>query len=136
MPAVVKEAEGLPFFKKGDPASPNNYRCIQLVSMLRKIIALPISKQLRALGEQRLLEYQCGFRPQRSCCDQLFTLRRLTELALAKQQRLYIAFVDLRKAFDSVNRTALWVVLLARGYPKTLCASSSTSTQTPPAGSG
>ncbi len=88
--------------------------------MLRKIIALILSRQLRALGEQRLLEYQCGFWPQRSCCDQLFSLRRLSELAQAKQQRLYIAFVDLRKAFDSVNRSALWMVLLASGLPEDL----------------
>jgi hypothetical protein len=48
---------------------------------------------------------------QRSCC-QLFSLRRLSELVQAKQQRLYIAFVDLRKAFDSINRCgpALWTL--------------------------
>jgi hypothetical protein len=88
--------------------------------MLRKIIALILSRQLRAVAEERLEEYQCGFRPQRGCSDQLFSLRRLTELALAKQQRLYLAFVDLCKAFDSVNRTALWAVLLASGLPEDL----------------
>jgi hypothetical protein len=120
MPAAVKKAEGLPFFKKGDASNPSNYRCIQLVSMLRKIIALVLSRQLRAVGEKRLLEYQCGFRPQRGCSDQLFSLRRVSELALAKQQRLYIAFVDLCKAFDSVNRAALWAVLRASGLPEDL----------------
>ncbi|GAB4813206.1 hypothetical protein N2152v2_000252 [Parachlorella kessleri] len=63
VPAVAKQAEELPFFKKGDPSNPGNYRCIQIISMLRKVMALTLSKQLRALGEQRLLEYQCGFRP-------------------------------------------------------------------------
>ena len=100
--------------------NPGNYRCIQIVSMLRKVMALTLSKQLRALGEQRLLEYQCGFRPQRSCSDQIFSLRRLSELAVAKQRRLYLAFVDLLKAFDSVNRAALWVVLLQSGLPEDL----------------
>ena len=120
MPAVVKEAEGLPFFKKGDPADPGNYRCIQLVSMLRKIIATALSQQLRDLAEQRLQEYQCGFRPQRGCSDQIFSVRRLSELSISLQQRLYIAFVDLRKAFDSVNRAALWAILRASGLPEPL----------------
>jgi hypothetical protein len=88
--------------------------------MLRKIIALIISQHLRALGEQRLMEYQCGFRPQRGCSDQLFSVRRLSELAVAKQRRLYLAFVDLCKAFDSVNRNALWAVLRASGLPEDL----------------
>ena len=35
MPAVVKESVLLPLFKKGDAADANNYRSIQLVSMLR-----------------------------------------------------------------------------------------------------
>ncbi len=51
MSVLVKEAEGLPFITKGDPASPKSYRCIQLANMLRKIIALTISKHLQALGE-------------------------------------------------------------------------------------
>jgi sarcosine oxidase/L-pipecolate oxidase len=118
MPAAAKEAEALPLFKKGDASNPGNYRCIQLVSMLRKVVALVLSRQLRALGEQRLLEHQCGFRPQRGCSDQMFSLRRLSELALAKQRQLYIAFVDLCKAFDSVNRDALWAVLRASGLPE------------------
>ncbi|GAB4817192.1 hypothetical protein N2152v2_004238 [Parachlorella kessleri] len=120
VPAVAKQAEGLPFFKKGDPSNPGNYRCIQIISMLRKVMALTLSKQLRALGEQRLLEYQCGFRPQRSCSDQMLILRRMSEMAVSKQQRLYLAFVDLLKAFDSVNRAALWVVLLQSGLPEDL----------------
>ena len=66
------------------------------------------------------MEYQCGFRPQRGCSDQQFSVRRMSELAAAKQQRLYLAFVDLCKAFDSVNRNALWAVLRASGLPEDL----------------
>jgi hypothetical protein len=117
MPAVVKQSVLLPFFKKGDAADPGNYRGIQLISLLRKIIALVLARDLcRRLGPG-LLEYQCGFRPQRSCADQLFTLRKLSELSVEWQQRLYIAFIDLAKAFDSIPRPALWAVLRARGVP-------------------
>ena len=30
---------------------------------------------------------------------------------LLKKRKLYVAFVDFKKAFDSVNRNALWAVL-------------------------
>ena len=120
MPAVVKESRLLPFHKKGDALDPNNYRGIQLISLLRKILALILAVALARCTNSGLLEYQCGFRPQRSCTDQLFTLRKLSELALEWQQRLYLAFVDLRKAFDSISRPALWVILRARGVPEQL----------------
>ena len=88
--------------------------------MLRKVIALVLSAELCKRLEPGLLEYQCGFRPQRGCADQLFTLRKLSELAVEWQQRLYVAFVDLRKAFDSISRPALWAVLRSRGVPEDL----------------
>ena len=120
VPAAVRQSDLLPFFKKGDPCDPSNYRGIQLVSMLRKVLALLVSKSLCQFLEPGLLEYQCGFRAQRGCADQLFTLRKLSELSVEWQQRLYIAFVDLRKAFDSIPRPALWVVLRSRGVPEQL----------------
>jgi hypothetical protein len=122
MPAVVKELLLLPLFKKGDATDAGNYRSIQLISLLRKIIALLLAGDLCPLVEPGMLEYQCGFRPQRSCADQLFTLRKLCDLAVEWQQRLYVTFIDLRKAFDSISRPALWAVLRLRGVPAALLA--------------
>lgn len=120
MPAAVKESELLPFFKKGDATNPSNYRGIQIISMLRKVVALILSEELCRRLEPGLLEYQCGFRPRRSCTDQIFALRKLSELSIEWQQRLYVGFVDLAKAFDSIPRPALWAVLRARGLPESL----------------
>jgi hypothetical protein len=84
------------------------------------VISLILAKDLSGRLEPGLLEHQCGFRPQRSCTDQIFTLRKLSELSVEWQQRLYVAFVDLRKAFDSIARPALWAILRARGVPEQL----------------
>lgn len=46
--------------------------------------------------------------------DAVFTLRMLMRQAFRYQQPLHMAFVDLKKAFDSVSREALWAVL--KGY--------------------
>jgi len=48
--------------------------------------------------------------------DMIFTARQLQEKC-SKQRELYAVFIDLTKAFDSVDRSALWEVLLRIGCP-------------------
>ena len=59
-------------------------------------------------------ESQCGFHKGRGCIDQVFSLRVLAEKAGEYNTPLYLCFVDLRNAYDSVSRDALWVVLQKR----------------------
>ena len=47
----------------------------------------------------------------------MFVIRRPQELARKKQIPLYVCFVDLTKADDSVDRTLLWTVLARVGVP-------------------
>ena len=55
MPDVVKCSELVPLHKKGDRTQPANYRGIQLISIVRKVIALVISVPLTAAVEGWLL---------------------------------------------------------------------------------
>ena len=54
------------------------------------------------------------FSHERWCIDHIFTLWTLAEKAREFNTTLYLAFVNLRKAYDSVNREALWLVLEGR----------------------
>ena len=63
-----------------------------------------------------LPEEQSGFRPNRSTTD-MFVIRRLQELARKKQIPLYVCFIDLTKAYDSVDRTLFRTVLARFGVP-------------------
>ena len=45
-------------------------------------------------------------------------IRRLQELARKKQLPLYACFIDLTKAYDSVDETLLWKVLTRFGVPQ------------------
>jgi sorting nexin-29 len=50
---------------------------------------------------------QCGFRPGYGTLDALFTLNHLISVARHQRRRLYVVFVDFKKAFDTVRRDLL-----------------------------
>lgn len=70
------------------------------------------------LGDDMLPESQCGFRKQRGTTDMVFTARQLQEKCQEQHRDLYSVFVDLTKAFDTVNRHGLWKVMAKYGCPK------------------
>ena len=90
--------------------------------ILLKIIARRFSDYCERLGI--LPEEQHGFRPNRSTTDMMFVIRRLQQLSRKKQIPLYVCFIDLTKAYDSVDRTRLWTVLARFGVPQRIILSS------------
>ena len=52
----------------------------------------------------------------------IFVARQLQEKCREQHQDLYMAFVDLTKAFDTVNRDLLWSILRKFGCPPTFFA--------------
>ena len=48
----------------------------------------------------------------------MFVFRRPQELARKKRIPLYVCFIDLTKAYNSVDRTLLWAVLARFGVPQ------------------
>ena len=108
--------------KKSDRSDCNNFRGISLVShagkVLLKIVASHLSDFCKA--QQILPEEQCGFRPARSTIDMLFVVHRLQELGRQRKIQLYMCFVDLQKAYDTVDRELLWKVLARAGVPSVM----------------
>ena len=49
--------------------------------------------------------------------DMIFSARQLQEKCQEQYKDLYLVFIDLTKAFDSVNRPGLWVILSKMGCP-------------------
>ena len=111
-------------FKKKDCTECRNYRGISLLAHAGKVLLKVIAGRLSDYCESEniLSEEQCGFRPQRSTVDMMFVVRRLQELARKKNTALHLCFIDLPKAYDSVDRTLLWDVLARSGVPSRMLA--------------
>ena len=105
---------------KGERNDCNNYRGISLLSIVGKVFARVILLGLQKLAERIYPESQCSFRAQRSTIDMVFSLRQLQDMCRKQQMPLCIAFIDLTKAFDLVNRDGLFKVLPKIGCPPKL----------------
>ena len=60
---------------------------------------------------------QYVFRPGRSCTDAIFTLRSVIDRFVRKNKTLYLCFIDISKAYDSIDRETAWNTLIHRGLP-------------------
>ena len=106
----------IPIYKnKGSRDDPNNYRGITILSCLGKLFTSVINSRLTSyLDATGLLgEEQAGFRANYSTTDHIFSLNSIIDIYLKHKKKLFCAFVDYAKAFDTINRHALWVKLIA-----------------------
>ena len=106
-----------PIYKnKGDESSPDNYmyRGITLLSCFGKLFTSILNNRLNNYLENMniLAEEQAGFRKGYSTTDHIFNLKCVIDLYLFRGKKLYCAFIDYKKAFDSVNRVYLWQKLI------------------------
>ena len=100
--------------KKGDVKNPDNYRGITILSCLGKLFTSILNERLNKFLEDSgiLNEEQAGFRKNYSTVDHIFSMKLLIDFYLHKGKKLYCAFVDYRKAFDSIDRVYLWKKLI------------------------
>lgn len=108
-----------PIFKKGDQRVTANYRPIAVTEPVLRLYAGILNRRLvdwtEASGARA--PSQAGFRPGLSTVHQLFALQHLISKHSHRQQPLYAAFVDLKAAYDTVQRPLLWEALLRLGVP-------------------
>ena len=94
--------------KKGDTANCDIRQGITLVSVPSKVFTRVLLNRIKEHVNQRLRKEQAGFHPNRSSIDQINSLRISIEPCIEWSSRLYTVFVDFEKAFDSINREAMW----------------------------
>jgi hypothetical protein len=104
-----------------DDACYDQHRCITIGSLLAKVFSMLLDARITDYLEANGLRsvYQGGFRPSRGTTEQVFVLNHLAEAARQRRAPLYCAFVDFRKAFDTVRHQHLWERLDAYGWTPT-----------------
>ena len=87
-----------------------DFPVVKNISVPGKFLSRILLQRLRKAVDYRLHEEQAGFRAERSCTEQIFTLCNILEQCTEYQRPLAVNFVDFKKAFDRIHRESLWQV--------------------------
>ena len=104
-------------FKKGDPLDPSSYRPISLTSVFRKMMEYCLQQQL--YDQTPFIDIaQGGFKPFLSSIDQAVCLDEIMH-RYHNQYYQYpaVAFLDIQKAYDTVDRDIIWDKLFQHCEP-------------------
>ena len=108
-PDLCKIAKVIPIFKKDNPLICGNYRPISLLPVFSKIFEkLIYTRMYSFLEENRLIyDHQFGFRTKHSTNHAVISLTELIKSYKDSGNTVAGIFIDLQKAFDTVNHQIL-----------------------------
>ena len=108
-PDSLKLAKVVPLYKSGDTASLSNYRPVSVLPLFSKILErLLYNRILDFITKHKVLyNYQFGFRTNHSTNMALTILLDKIVSAIDKGEYVIGIFIDLQKAFDTVNHEIL-----------------------------
>jgi hypothetical protein len=105
-------------FKKGDPKLPENYWPICIIPIMYKLFSKIIFSRIRSTLIAAQSCDQAGFRPKYSCDNHLFTVTMLGEKLNEYGRPCWLAALDFKKAFDSIEQSAIWEALEEQGVER------------------
>ncbi|KAE9417641.1 hypothetical protein Angca_002389, partial [Angiostrongylus cantonensis] len=117
VPTQWKTTKTVLLFKKDDLHDIGNYHPICFLSVVYKLFTRVILNRIdRTLDEGQPCE-KAGFRKGLSTMDHIHTTTRLIDVSQEYKRLLYLTFIDLEKAFDSIEIEAVMEALGSQGVP-------------------
>ena len=110
--------------KSEDAMQPQNDRLIFIIPMLYKLFSKLVYKRLYPILGQGQCRDQAGFHTNYSTVDHMFVFSMLYEKSREFNLNTWVAAIDFKKAFDSIDQAYLWKALeeqnVADGYIRIL----------------
>ena len=99
----------VPVYKKGDKNVTSSYRPINLSSNVEKLLTKILNERLNQwLKENDVIHLsQTGFQKGSSTMNNIYIIKEILQIYKNSKHSLYISFIDLSKAFDSIPKTIL-----------------------------
>ena len=109
VPDAMKLARVIPIHKSKSKQEFNNYRPISLLSSISKVLEKVVHNRLYSFLTKHNLLYcrQYGFRPKRSTIDAITEFTADVLPSLDSKKKCLSVYLDLSKAFDTINHDIL-----------------------------
>lgn len=108
----------IPIVKRGERKILEDYRRVTLMASLYKVYAIVLAERLRKEAEKKgiIPQNQTGFRKGMGTIDNVYVLNYLVNRQIAKRKgKMVVMFIDLKAAFDSVDRGKLVNAMKEKG---------------------
>ena len=106
-PEVLKCAEVTPIFKKSDCLNKENYRPVSVLSSMSKVFERIMYSQINEFMENKFSNYLTGFRKGHNTQHTFMVMIEKWKKSLDKNLKIGVIFMDLSKAFDTLNHSLL-----------------------------
>ena len=110
VPKAWKRGRLVLIHKRGSTVDAYNYQPLTVLTAVSGLYTKVLNQRLVSVVECHGLlgEIQNGFRKSRSGGDNAFVLNTILWKSTAQRKAVHLAFLDLMKAYDSVDRKVLW----------------------------
>ena len=113
-PEAFTKSNVLPVPKKTNSADIKDFRPISLTEVPRRVIEKCLARLLKPF-QDKLSPMQGGFREHRSTLDQAAVLQQIMTTRYKESKPTLVAFLDIKAAYDSVDRQLLWTACKRAG---------------------